>query len=175
MSITDYLLSAVLILLVFQQIRGRRLAGLTLYLPLLLVAVAAVSYLHGIPTSGNDLILVVLGAVVGLALGTLCAVFTRVYPGPGGVPFVKATWLAVIFWVLGVSARLAFALYAQNGGGPGIAQFSASHHLTIGAWAPCLIVMALVEVVSRSGVLILRGYFPKLVGRSAAMTTDREA
>lgn len=90
------------------------------------------------------------------------------------MPFIKATWLAVILWVLGVSARLAFALYAQNGGGPSIAQFSASHHLTIGAWAPCLIVMALVEVVSRSGVLIMRRYFPKPVRGSAAMTTDGE-
>ncbi|MGA9921544.1 MAG: DUF1453 domain-containing protein [Candidatus Dormiibacterota bacterium] len=173
MPLSEYLLSGLLILVVVRQIRGRRLAGLMLYLPLVLVAVAAVSYLHGIPTTGNDLLLVLGGAAVGLALGTICAVFTKVYPGPGGVPYAKATWPAVVFWILGVSARLAFALYAKNGGGTQIAQFSSQHQLTIDAWAPCLIVMALVEVVSRTVVLVLRGYFPQLVHRSAAAVGDR--
>jgi hypothetical protein len=173
MSLSDYLLSGLLILVVFRQIRGRRLAGLMLYLPLVLVAAAAVSYLHGIATTGNDLPLVLDGAAVGLALGTLCAIFTRVYPGPGGVPYAKATWLAVVFWILGVSARLAFALYAQNGGGAQIAQFSSQHQLSLNAWAPCLIVMALVEVVSRTAVLVLRGYFPPLVHHSTSAIGDR--
>jgi hypothetical protein len=173
MSFTDYLLSAVLILVVFRQLRGRRLSGFFLFLPLVIVAVFAVSYFKGVPTSGNDPLLVMGGVLLGAALGTLCAVFTRIYPGPGGVPYAKATWLAVVFWILGVSGRLAFALYAEHGGGANIARFSLSHQLTEAGWVSGLILMALVEVVSRTGVLVLRTY-RQLAHGAPAIISDRE-
>ncbi len=47
-------------------------------------------------------------------------------PGPGDIFYAKAGWLAAFFWILGVSARLGFALYAKNDGGISIARFSAS-------------------------------------------------
>jgi hypothetical protein len=137
MSITDYLL----ILVVFRQLRGRRLAGVSLFLPLVLVAYAAVNYLHGIATPGSDLLLVLGGSAPGLLMGGLSATFTRVYPGPGGEPFAKATGWAIFFWVVGIGARLAFAVYAQNGGGPTMARFSVSHHLTISFWVTGLMRM----------------------------------
>jgi hypothetical protein len=157
MTTTDYALSAALILVVLRQLKGRRLQGLSLYLPLGIVAYAAYKYLHTVPTQGNDLMLVFLCIGAGLALGVLTGIFTRVYPDHDGVPFARATVIAAGLWVLGVSARMAFSLYAQHGGGPSIERFSSAHALSVQAWGAALILMALAEVVSRTAVLVVRG------------------
>jgi hypothetical protein len=157
MTTTDYLLSAALILIVVRQLRGRRLAGVSLYLPLAIVAYVAVNYLHGIPTTGNDLALIGGCLAAGLLLGVLCGIYTLVYPDAGGVPYARATGIAAALWVLGVSGRLVFAYYAEHGGGPSIARFSLHHALTPQAWSTAFVLMALAEVVSRTAVLVVRG------------------
>ena len=51
------------------------------------------------------------------------------------------------------SIGMAFALYAENGGGPSVARFSAVHHITsAAAWTAALILMALTEVVGCTAV-----------------------
>jgi len=159
MTFSDYLVNGVLIALVFRQIRGRRLTPVTLLLPLAIVVVVATQYLHAIPTAGNDLYLIGAGVLAGAALGTGCGLFTRVHPGTDGVPIAKAGWAAALLWVAGVGSRLAFSLYASNGGEASIGRFSVAHHITgSAAWVAALVLMALVEVVSRSGVLAWRGW-----------------
>jgi hypothetical protein len=159
MTLSEYLLNALLVLVVVRQLRGKRLAGPNLYVPLALVAYAAFRFLHPVPTAGNDLWLALTGATIGLVLGVLCAVFTRVYPDHDGVPFARATAVAAGLWILGVGARLAFSLYAQLGGGPSIVRFSAHHDITTAqAWVAALVLMALTEVVSRTAILVARGY-----------------
>jgi hypothetical protein len=58
MSFTDYLIDSTLVLLVPFQIKERPLTTKTLLRPLIMVGIAVASYLHGIPTAGNDLVLV---------------------------------------------------------------------------------------------------------------------
>jgi GNAT superfamily N-acetyltransferase len=161
MTISDYILNAVLILVVVRHMRGRRLAGAALYLPLAIVAYAAFHYLHAVPTEGNDLWLAIAGGVAGLTLGTLCGLCTRVYPDHDGIPYARATVVAAVLWVAGVGARIAFSVYAQHGGGSSIARFSAEHAITTGqAWVAALVLMALAEAVSRTAVLVARAYGP---------------
>ncbi|MGH7643683.1 MAG: hypothetical protein ACRENX_11875 [Candidatus Dormibacteria bacterium] len=64
-SFAEYVLSAVFSLIAIRQLRGQRLAGIRLCFPRLAVAVVSVNYLHGIPTRGNDLMVVAGGALVG--------------------------------------------------------------------------------------------------------------
>ena len=156
MSTTGYILSAALILVVVRQLRGRRLAGFTLYLPLGIAAYVASKYLHTIPTHGNDLALEIAGIAVGLSLGIASGIATLVYPDHDGVPYARATWIAASLWVVGIGARLGFSLYAQHGGGATIARFSSAHALTMQAWVAGLILMAIAEVGSRTTVLIVR-------------------
>jgi hypothetical protein len=157
MSSTEHLLNAVLIGLVVLQIRGRRLTPRLLLLPLAVVAVVASQYLRAVPTAGNDLVVVAAGAALGAVLGTGCGLATAVYPGRDGSVWAKAGPAAAALWVAGVGARLAFALYVTHGGGQALGRFSAAHAITAStAWVDGLVLMALAEVVCRSGVLAAR-------------------
>ena len=159
MTFTDYLLDLSLIGLVFLQIRGRRVTLRSLLLPVALCAWAAVNYLKGVPTAGNDLVLVGLATFLGIALGSLSGVFTRVSTGPDGHPYAKAGAAAAVLWVVGVGTRFAFQLYATHGGAGAISRFSAAHSITSGeAWVAALILMALGEALTRTAVVAYRGY-----------------
>jgi hypothetical protein len=176
MTFTDYLLNAAIIALVLFQIRGRRLGPRTLILPIAVVAVVAASYLRTIPTAGGDLPLILAGAGAGLALGAGCGLATAVYRRSDGVVMARAGLVAAVLWVAGVGARLAFALYAMHGGARAIGDFSVAHQITSGqAWVDCLVLMALIEVLSRSAVLAAKylatGARPFGAGRAAATAT----
>jgi len=157
MSLTDYLLNLALIGLVVVQLRGRRLTTRALVMPLGIVGYAVVHYLHGVPTRGNDLVLVTGAILLGAALGTAAALLTRIEQRDG-FTVARATVWAAGLWVLGVGCRMGFALYSTHGGASAIGRFSAAHHITSGeAWVAALVLMSLTEVVCRTGVLAVRG------------------
>lgn len=157
MTITDYLVNIVLIGLVILQVRGGRLDMRTLIRPVLIVAAAALYYLRGVPTAGNDLLLYVVLGGIGLVLGVACAATTRVWRAADGYGYAKAGVLAAAFWVLGVGSRLAFEEFSTHGGSASIVNFSIAHDITSqNAWVAALVIMALAEVTSRLAVIRLR-------------------
>ena len=159
MSLTDYVLDIALIALVLLQVRGTRVTPRSLLLPFVIVGWAAANYLKGVPTAGNDLLLVGGCVAVGALLGGLCALFTSVRSGSNGTPVAKAGVLAAALWIVGVGARFAFQLYATHGGGPAIGRFSVAHDITSSeAWAAALILMALAEVVFRQGIIAVKAF-----------------
>ena len=126
-------------------------------MPLGIVAYVVYTYLRGVPTAGNDLVLVAGCAALGATLGALSGRFTSGYRGDDGLPFAKAGLIAAALWVLGTGCRLAFQVYASHGGGGAIEHFSATHSITsASAWTAALILMALSEAVSRTGILAWR-------------------
>jgi hypothetical protein len=156
MTTTEYLLNAALVLVVVRQVRGKRLIGSAVYVPLGICAYVGFTYLRSIPTSGNDLTLVLIGSLAGVTLGTLCGLLTLVYPERDGTPFAKATGVAAVLWILGVGSRIAFSLYAQHGGGRAIEHFSIAHSLSPDAWVAGFVLMAILEALSRTAVLLVR-------------------
>lgn len=156
MTTFDYLLNIALVALVVLQLRGRRLDRRGLLLPLILVGWAATQYLHGIPTSGNDAVLVALGVGAGLTLGVASARLTRLDVDNDGVPIARATIAAAALWVVGIGGRMGFSLYMQHGGAPTVMRFSQVHHLTGQGWVTGMVLMAFVEVVSRTLILWTR-------------------
>ena len=161
MTIFDYLLNIVLVALVVLQMRGRRLDRRGVLLPLALVGWAASQYLHGIPTDGNDAFLVAAGVVTGLVLGSASAFVTTLERGQDGVVIARATLAAAALWVLGIGARMSFSLFMQHGGAPTVIRFSQVHRLTGAGWVTALVLMALVEVVSRTLILCVRAWSPR--------------
>ena len=157
MTFTDYLIDFTLIGIVVLQLRGRRLTPRSLLFPLGIVGYVAATYLHGIPTAGNDILLVAAFAAVGSTLGLLAGLCTSVSSDRQGTIFAKAGLVAAGLWILGTGGRLAFQLYATHGGGRAIEHFSAAHSITSAkAWTAALILMALCEAVLRTGVLAWR-------------------
>jgi hypothetical protein len=158
MNFTDWLINIALVATVLRQIRWNRMDARFVILPLALVGIAATSYLHTIPTAGNDLVLVAALALVGITFGGLSALFTTIRTDGGPHAWVRSRPVAIVLWVVGIGGRMAFALYAEHGGGPSIARFSADHQITTGdAWTAALVLMALAEVVTRVSVLFFRG------------------
>jgi hypothetical protein len=158
MTFIDYLVDSVLILIVLRQVREGRFDRRAIILPLVIVAVVADSYLHAIPTGGNDLLLIAGLAGVGVLLGTLSGLVTRVRADGGQYALVKAGWASAGLWVLGMGSRMAFAVWVANGGQDVVARFSEMHHITSAqAWTAALVLMAIGEVAARVGVLYVRG------------------
>ena len=157
MNFTDYLLDSALVLLVLLQIRDRPLTTKALVRPLIIVGIAVANYLHGIPTAGNDLVLVgafaLLGALIGLASGQT----VLMHRGADGAVRARAGWLSGFFWVLGMGSRFAFLVWINNGGAASVAHFSATHSITSGeAWTVALLAMAVCEVCGRSLLMAAR-------------------
>lgn len=155
MNPTELILSLALMSLLLRQIRPRPLNLPILLYPIPLVMVAAYLNLHTLP-SGPSLSFALLGGTAGLLLGAGCGLTTQVYKGQAGQILAHASGIAALLWIVGVGSRIGFGLYAEHGGGPTIAQFSTQHHLTQAAWITAMLLMALLEVVGRSGVLIWR-------------------
>lgn len=155
----NYGLDVVLVLLVVFQVRGRRLSVRQLLLPVAIVAYFAVDYLKTFPTGGNDVPMVVAGALLGAWLGIACGLTTRVSARGDGVPVAKAGVLAAAFWLFGMVGRLFFQVWVEHGGGANaVGQFSAANHITgTSVWADCLVLMALAEVLGRTIVLAAKG------------------
>jgi hypothetical protein len=158
MTISDWLIDVALLLVVFRQLREERLTLRTVLLPLALITWAGTTYLHDVPTAGNDLVLIGAFAGTGVAFGLAGGSITRVRYAAGHIR-VKATWGAVALWVVSMGFRLGFAVWSSHpSGGASVARFSADHDITGGqAWVAALVLMAFGEVLVRLGVIVVRG------------------
>ena len=152
MNMLDYILDAVLLATIFVQFRGRRLTPRNLALPVAIVGYFLFAYLKGVPTAGNDLLLIGGGVLLGLVFGAGAGAFTRVYYRESGI-YAKAGLLAATFWATGVVLRTAFSLYASDGGASAdrtIGKVMHSWNITSSnAIVACLLLMVLVEVCAR--------------------------
>lgn len=155
MTLTDWIVDLVLIGLVVVQLRERRLTSVQVLLPVAIVVWAGTTYVRTIPTSGDDLVLIVLLTAVGALIGAGVAAATRVRTR-GPVVVVRASAGAAALWVAGMGSRLAFQMYATHGGGAAIGRFTAAHDLTPDVWAPAILLMAAATVLARTGILLAR-------------------
>lgn len=165
MTTTDYLIDSTLVLLVLLQIKERTLTTKALIRPLIIVGIAVVNYVHGIPTSGNDLVLVAILALLGGGIGLASAKTVIMRTGSDGEVLARAGWASAFFWVLGMGSRFAFIFWITHSGASTLGQFSVQHSITASAWTVALLAMAVCEVVSRSALMAVRSQ--RLQGRRA--------
>jgi hypothetical protein len=159
MNINVYVINAILVLMVIRQIREHPLDLRSLAIPVFAVGVAAVLFLHSVPTGGSDMALELACVLAGASMGAIGGLATQLRRGADGRPMGRAGWLAASMWVGGVGARLAFAVAASSGAGPAIARFSVANHITgSAAWIAALIMMALADVLTRLVIIYLRGH-----------------
>jgi hypothetical protein len=164
MTLSDYLLDSLLVLLVLRQLRESRLDRAALLLPLGVIVWVGQHYLRTIPTGGNDLLLIAGLTAAGVLAGTISGLATRVRSDGGRYALVKAGWIAAGVWVMSMGGRFAFSVWASHGGGPQLYRFSLTHHLDASAWTAALVLMAFGEVLTRVGILYLRSRRVMTVG-----------
>jgi hypothetical protein len=170
MTTTEWITDLALLLIVFRQLRERRVDASFVLVPLAIVGWAARSYLHTVPTAGHDLVLIGLLMAIGAVLGIGSGVFTRVR-FDGRHLLVKAGAVSATLWVLGMGSRMAFQLWSQNGGAAPIARFSVAHQITTEqAWVTAFVLMAFTEVGTRIVTILLRAYLTDR-GRPAQRAT----
>ena len=157
MSPMDYLINAGFVLMVVKQSRERRLDRRALVIPLVLVFFVAQQYLHTIPTTGNDLVLIGLLASAGLGLGLLSGFATQVRRGGEGFALARVGWVAGGLLVAGIGSRMVFAFVVTHGAEPAIRSFSIAHQLSAAAWPVALVSMAICEVTVRVVTVQVRG------------------
>jgi hypothetical protein len=178
MTSTDWILDIALVLVVFRQIRWSRIDAIFLLVPIGIVSFVAYKYLDPIPTGGNDFLLIGAFAAVGTILGISGGLTTHV-KFENGRTFVRAGFAAATLWVLGMGARLAFAVWTEHSGGPTIARFSEQHHITsVQAWVSAMILMVLCEVGTRIITILLRAESAKkrtLAGAGAGAGTAKNS
>jgi hypothetical protein len=157
MTILDYLIDSALVLLVLIQIKERPLTTRSLLRPVVILGIAVANYLHGIPTAGNDLVLIGALVLTGGVIGVLSGQTVIMRRGDDGQVLARAGWASGVYWVLGMGSRFAFLIWINNGGRAAVASFSAAHSITSGAaWTAALLGMAVFEVLGRTAVLALR-------------------
>lgn len=157
MTFSDYLINAIFVLVVLRQARERRMDLRSFIAPMALVVFVANHYVHTIPTGGDDLALVGALTAVGVALGLLCGFTTHVRMDAEGTRLARIGWVAGVFLVAGIGARMVFVVALHHGAGPAIREFSIVHHIGATAWPVALVAMALCEVTVRLVLVQLRG------------------
>jgi hypothetical protein len=156
-SVTDYVIDILLILVIFRAVRPHPLTPRAALLPLVLLAIAGTIYLRPVTLRGNDLALILILAAAGIILGALSGLSDRIWPDGHQQLLSRAGALSVIAWLAGMGFRFGFAYYAYHGGGPAVARFSAQHDLpgtTI--WTTALVLMAFGQVLARLAILQIR-------------------
>jgi hypothetical protein len=175
MTTTDYLINAMFVLIVVRQARERQLDLRSAVVPLVLVAFVAHTYIHSIPTAGNDLVLTSVLAGVGVTLGVVSGFATHVRAGDSGLAVARVGWLAGGLLVFGITARMAFEFAVSHGAHHAAASFSIAHQIGAPAWPVALVSMAVCEVMARIAIVQLRGRrvmndrgaAPKVIGATA--------
>jgi hypothetical protein len=157
MTITEYLINAMFLLVVARQARERELDRRSVIVPLVLVFFVAQMYVHSIPTAGNDLVLIGLLAAVGLAFGIASGLATHVRAGASGLAVARVGWLAALLLVAGIGSRMVFAFAVSQGLRADVASFSIAHHISASAWPTALVLMAVCEVTTRIAIVQVRG------------------
>ena len=157
MSVTDYVVDILLILVIFRAVRPHPLTTRAALLPLVLLAIAGVIYLRPVTLRGNDLALILTLAAAGIVLGVLSALGDRIWRDEQQQLLSRAVAVSVIVWVIGMGFRFGFAYYAYHGGSPAVARFSAQHDLSgANIWTTALVLMAFGQVLARLALLQIR-------------------
>jgi hypothetical protein len=157
MTILDYVIDILLIVVIFRQLRTHQLTPRSALRPLLLLAAAGAIYLRPVTLAGNDLALIVILTLAGAILGALSGAADSIWRDQQGQVLSRAVPLSVAWWVAGMGFRFGFAYYAYHSGAASVASFSASHDITgAGIWTTALVLMAFGQVLARVGILQLR-------------------
>jgi hypothetical protein len=140
---------------------NRKIGWFRVLRPLLGSAAIVPLFLTAVPTSGHDVALQVVGAVVGVLLGLVCHLFLSVRfdpdKGKNGRSVSRAGFGYAAFWVVIFGGRLLFIYGTEHWFTVSLGQFFVRHQLSADGLTNALIFMAIAMALARSALLGVRG------------------
>src|SRR3954452_13210394 len=106
MSTTDYVVDILLIVVIFRQLRERPYTLRTAILPIGIMVWAGYHYLRGFDIAGNDLVLITLLALSGLALGAASGATTFMWLDERSGVLGRVGFYACLTWIIGMGFTL---------------------------------------------------------------------
>lgn len=165
MPASVWILNLVVLGVLLEADLGRRKISLIRVLRPLITAAAVVAiYLTSVPTTGNNLTLMAVGAGAGILLGLAAHLFMSVGYGPvksrKGVrdrAVSRAGFGYAAFWAVIFAGRLLFIYGSEHWFSSSVGRFLVTHQLTASGLTDALIFMAITMALARSALLGIRG------------------
>lgn len=141
------LIVAVFVAVVFLRMGRKRYTRRQRVIPLIVVVVLALSYVKGMPTTGNDLALELSCLAVGVLFGLAMVAVTDVELEPAtGEVWVRAGGAYLALWVVLLGARVFFAYSITGWARQDIGRFFITNHLSFNSITPAFVLMTIGSV-----------------------------
>ncbi|QAY66514.1 hypothetical protein [Paenibacillus protaetiae] len=139
--------------LVLTSVGKREFRMFRLLLPLGILAYYGATYMQDVPTDGNNMLLLIVSVVIGLALGFILLKFTKVERDAGtGKIYVIVGAGSVIIWVAAFLFRI-IPIEWMTHHPKQTYQFALDHQINLDIIGPAFIIMTLAMVIVRvSGI-----------------------
>ena len=162
-----WILNLVIVAVLLEADLGRRNIGWFRVLrPLVMAVVVGAAFVASVPTSGNNVPLMLVGVAVGVLLGLAMHLFISVFWDPSrkrrnaGVPgraVSRAGLGYAAFLVIVFAARLVFIYGTTHWFAHALGTFLVSHQLNADGLTDALLFMAVCMALARSALLGIRG------------------
>jgi hypothetical protein len=151
--ITLVILATVLI----SDLGTRKVTPLRLLRPFIAAAVVVPSFVKGMVTAGNGLLLEAAGATAGLVLGALAAACMRVRRHAPDGPVTSHTAVAyAAIWIIVSAARLFFDYGSKHLFSAQLVRWGITYQITVAALTDSLIFFSLAMLLARTASLAIR-------------------
>ena len=147
----------VLGMVLISDLGQRKVTRFRLLRPFIAAAVVVPFFFKGVAGSGNGLLLEIAGAVAGLVLGAVAAVFMPVSRDPeSGALVSRAGVTYAAIWVVVVGARLFFAYGSNHLFTAQLVGWGEANKITLSALTAALIFFSVALLIGRTVLLAVR-------------------
>jgi membrane protein CcdC involved in cytochrome C biogenesis len=138
------LVLAVFVAVVFLRMGRHRYTRRQRFVPFVVVAVLAVIYVNGMPTTGNDLAFELSCLAVGALFGVAMVAVTGVeLEESTGEVWIRAGPAYLLLWVLLLGSRVFFAYSITGWARHDIGRFFITNHLSFNSITPAFVLMTI--------------------------------
>lgn len=152
---TWIMIGVFLAIVLFTQIGRKEFTTRNAVLPFIVCAISGFLFVEKIPTSGSNMVALIIMTVAGMILGWIMLFTVKVECNSDNKAYVIAGIPYLSLWILGLGWRVVLAYYAQDWNPQQFIHFMVSNHLDPNVIAPAFVLFTIAMVVVRTiGIVI---------------------